>query len=128
MHKYLPVVFGAAAIVACGGDDGGEDTGFAFLQAVPSEAVLCSFVVDVTTEDQVLDALGEPTSYSGDAFGSFLQYWVGSIAETGASGVRGVYFAFDAQGKLDTPSVTQIPFPQCWRDQIDAREAARNRF
>jgi hypothetical protein len=72
-------VFGCLVLaVACGGgDDGGTpETGYVFLQAVPSEETLCSFVVGETTMGQVMDVLGEPTHYSESPTGSLLQYWI----------------------------------------------------
>jgi len=129
MIKAMMSMFCVASLVACGGGGGraDEETGYAFLEAVPSDEVLCSFVVGETTQAEVLDVLGEPTNYSGDTRGSFLQYWIGSLGEIERSGVRGVYFSFGVDGTLESPSVTQIPFPQCWRDQLAARDAAAGR-
>ena len=126
LKPLLPMCF-LVATTACGGGGGGgsePETGFVYLRTVPSEEVLCSFVVGVTTESDVIDVLGEPTNYSGDSLGSFLQYWVGSLEEIGASGLRAVLLSFDEEGKLESPSVQQIPFPQCWRDQLAARDGA----
>jgi hypothetical protein len=127
MIKPMPLfaILFAAALAACGGGgvDADYDTGFATLKEKPSDEVLCSFIIGQTTMDDVTDALGAPTSYTEDSGGSFLQYLIGAL---GQGPVRGVFFSFDADGKLDAPSVNEVSFPQCWRDQLDAREAARN--
>jgi hypothetical protein len=123
-HLLFAIV---VAVAGCGG--GGEDssereTGFLFLESDPTEELLCSFVIGVTTQSEVVVALGEPTHYSENTLGSVLQYWIGSEAELGTSGLRAVLFSFDEEGKLDSPSVQQVPFPQCWRQQLDAADRA----
>lgn len=126
MIKRLLSMCCVVAAGACGGGGGSDpETGLVFLGAAPSEQVLCSLVVGQTTQTDVLDLLGEPTHYSEDSLGAFFQYWVGSEAELGRTGLRAVLLSFDAQGRLDSPSVQQIPFPQCWREQLAARDAAR---
>lgn len=123
--KYL--VFAALTFLAAcsggGGSDAEPETGYRFLEADPSEEVLCSFIIGVTTREQVLDTLGEPTNVSDHAAGSTLQYWIGSQAELARSGVRALVLGFDERGLLDDPYAQGVPFPQCWRDQIAALES-----
>lgn len=117
-------ISGVCLAAACGGGGSEPESELKFLKAAPTEDVLCSFVVGKTTEDEVLRVLGEPTNYSADSLGSLLQYWVGSLAEVGSSGVRAVNLSFDDTGTLDMASVDQIPYPQCWRSRAETRDAA----
>jgi hypothetical protein len=120
----LIIVAVTASVVACGGGSSETDSGIVFLASTPPEEVLCSFVIGETTQSEVLDELGEPTHHSEDATGAVLQYWVGSEAELGGAGPRLILFEFDAEGRLETPLVQQLPFPQCWRNQAAALDAA----
>lgn len=121
MAKNLLAVSALVATVACGagGGDSASDSnsGLVFLDAAPSEAMLCSFVIGETTSSEVLDALGEPTHYSESSLGISLQYWIGSDADLGGAGPRILVFGFDADDKLETPYVQQLSFPACWRNQ-----------
>jgi hypothetical protein len=128
MAKNLLAVSVLVAAVACGGAGGGgdsaseSDSGLVFLDSVPSEARLCSFVIGETTSSEVLDALGEPTHYSESSLGISLQYWIGSEADLAGAGPRVLVFGFDAADKLETPFVQQLPFPPCWRNQSAAMD------
>ncbi len=58
MFKPPLITMVLAMSSACGGGGGSEEeTGFTFLRDVPSEQVLCSFVVGETTEAEVLGVL-----------------------------------------------------------------------
>lgn len=122
----LIIVAATVSIAACGGgsSEADSDSGLMFLASTPSEEVLCSFVIGETTQSEVLDELGEPTHHSEDVMGSVLQYWIGSEADFGGAGPRVIVFGFDVEGKLETPMVQQLPFPQCWRSQAAALDAA----
>src|SRR5690606_1228710 len=121
MAKNLLAVSVLVAAVACGaggGDSGSESNSvLVFLDAAPSEALLCSFIIGETTSSEVLDALGEPTHYSESSLGVSLQYWIGSEADVGGAGPRILVYGFDAAAKRETPYVQQLSFPACWRSQ-----------
>lgn len=62
-----------AALACGGGNDGAQpSTAWAYLEAVPSEKVLCSFTFGVTTRAEVTVILGEPTDTSERLSGSTL--------------------------------------------------------
>lgn len=109
-----------ALCAACGGDSSDMQMDRAYLQAVPSEELLCSFVIGETSRQDIMDALGEPTNVFESASGSSLQYWVRS--EPGSP--RVILFGFEPDGILSDMLTQQVPFPECWREQLDAIEAS----
>lgn len=130
------VEYSAAALVigvciGCGGgaDGGGSGGGatdeltddFGLIAERPTEAELCSLIIGVSTRADVEEVLGPPTNESESSLGVDLQYWYGSYQEFSLGQSASLLVSFDTNGVLEEPLTIGMTFPQCWRDQIEAR-------
>lgn len=103
---------------ACGGGGDSEpERASGFLEGpAPSEEVLCSLGIGESSWQEVMDTLGEPTSSIEDASGGTLQYWYGDpYTASDLRDVQSLLFVFDEHAVLSAATVSQIPYPACWR-------------
>jgi hypothetical protein len=114
MNQYIFVSAVIVVVAGCGGGGGHPDNGLQFGKTVPSEATLCSFTMGETTREQVETVLGPPTNFSDDDLGTSVQYWYGNAAVL--ADFRTMLLAFDESGIFESASLSQMPYPQCWRD------------
>lgn len=120
-----------AVLLGCGGGGGKEANDdladqIGLIEEFPTDAELCSLTMGVSTRADVEDVLGAPTNESETSLGVLLQYWYGSYQEFGLGQGATLAMPFDTNGALGEPSATGLTFPQCWRDQLAARDAAGN--
>jgi hypothetical protein len=116
---FVPAIF--VALVGCGGGSDQPDDDLQFGQTLPSEATLCTFTMGVTTRGQVEAVLGEPTYFTDDPSGSSVQYWYGNAQLP--NGLKTMLMSFDENDVFEFALLSQIPYPQCWREQDEAADA-----
>jgi hypothetical protein len=127
MRKFVYSTWFVAMMFGCGGGGGGDandDLGeqIGLIEDLPAEEMLCSLIIGESTRVEVERALGEPTNESETSFGVTLQYWYGAYERFALGQGATLLVSFDTAGALEEPSVMGMTFPQCWRDQLEARE------
>lgn len=119
MRKYL--IASVVCLLACGGDD---DDGSSV--DPPTEQELCSLSVGVSSRADVIGALGPATASTNGADLSLLHYdYSGAQVATSVGDVVSLMIILDENGVFDDANTINIPFPECWSAEIEARDRAR---
>lgn len=117
--KHL--AFGVALLaVACsdgGGSDAEGDYGFRD-GPPPAEAVLCELSVGVSTKANAVALLGMPTSSVESADSAMVDYWYGDPLSGAVDELHALSLHFNADGVFIDVSVSNLPLPSCWREQL----------
>lgn len=120
MRNYLTAIMTCLSF-ACGSDDGER-------REPPSEQVLCSLTVGTSPREEVIAALGPATASTSNGDLSLLHYEYGeSEVAVSVADVSSLMIVLDENGVFEDATAINVPFPECWSTQIEARDEARER-
>jgi hypothetical protein len=122
MHKYLTAVVVCLSL-GCGSDDEGD------FRAPPSEELLCSLTIGESSRDDIAAALGPATAVTSSGGLSLLQYEYGRTDRVAlsVSEVSSLMIVVNEDDRFEDATAINVPFPDCWTVQIEARDDARER-
>lgn len=118
MRNYL--MASLVCLFACGGDDDESRVD------PPPEQVLCALSVGRSSRADVVEALGPATASTNGADLSLLHYdYSGPGVATSVGDVVTLMIVLDENDVFADANTTNIPFPECWSAELEARDRAR---
>lgn len=123
-HLAFGVTLLAVACSDGGGPDAEGDYGFRD-GPPPAEAVLCELSVGVSTRADAVALLGMPTSSVESANSAMVDYWYGDPLLGAVEELHTLSLRFNEDGLFIDVSVTNVPLPSCWREQLLQLRSAR---
>ncbi len=119
--KFVLCYAALGSALACGDGGGDEDDG----SSPPSEQVLCSLSIGESSQEEVIAALGPATAVTSSGGLVLLNYdYGGSGVALSLGDVSTLMLVLDDDVFFDATAIN-VPFPDCWTRQIEARDEAR---
>ena len=119
MHRcgLAMVIFAALACVEGEGDS----------RAAPSARQLCALTIGKSSRDDVVDVLGPASATRGGGGFTLLQYDYGDEVAPRVEDVTSLFIELDEDGIFEDATAVNVPFPDCWIQQLRARGDADDR-